>query len=307
MKRVLAIFIAAVLLSLTLPVPCRAAGPYSLIGDADGDGELSILDATRVQRALAGFVGLDTLHTFLADVDGIDGVTILDATGIQRELAGIGGSFYRYRLDHWRAEIASVSSPPMNAPITEGSTVTFRIDEAPHPIPSEYEVYVDGLLERERSADADFSYTFRSAGSYRFSVVAYDPFGGADVYSFEKTAVAAEELYPRITSATYNRNTTILSVIAEGGTAPYEYEYVIRNDIAGPPPGGNYNVTAGSLFEFDTDENTGQYILICKFCEESAVYLPIEALTMTLNYTCEIQVRDAYGNLSEIKKVQIKL
>lgn len=306
MKKCITAFMATVLLLLTLTVPARASESYSLIGDADGDGEVSILDATRVQRALAGLAELDILHNYLADVDGIDGVTVLDATTIQRALANLGG-FYQYRLDHWHAQIASVSSPPLSAPITAGSTVAFHIDEAPHPIPSLYEVYVDGILHRGRSADAHFSYTFQNAGSYRFSVVSYDPFGGVDVCSFEKTAVAAEELYPRITSATYNRNTTILSVIAEGGAAPYEYEYVIRNDIAGPPPGGNYTEIAGSLFEFDNDKNTGQYILICRFCGESAVYLPIEALTKTLNYTCEIQVRDAYGNLSEVKKVQIVL
>ena len=58
----------------------------ALLGDADGDGEVSILDATRIQRYLAGFsVRIDEKA---ADLNG-DGIDILDATFIQRFLAGL--------------------------------------------------------------------------------------------------------------------------------------------------------------------------------------------------------------------------
>lgn len=58
-------------------------------GDADGDGEVTILDATCIQRYLVGLVGEDQIDLTAADCDGDRGVTILDATRIQRWLAGL--------------------------------------------------------------------------------------------------------------------------------------------------------------------------------------------------------------------------
>ncbi len=296
---------AAVILLLASVCPVCAADSYSLIGDADVDGEVTILDATRIQRALVTIVELNTLQRYLADVDHLDGVTILDATAIQRRLAEISDDFYAEKLDHWQAKIDSVSHPPLSAPLTSGSSMAFHIDEATHAIPSEYEVYLDGLLLRERSSNAHFSCHFPDAGSYVIAVLAYDPFGGTDVYRFELTVLSLEETTPKIAYAGYNRNTTILSVVAESGTAPYQYQYIIRDNIAGLPPELGYVANLHD-FEFENDEN-GNYILIRKFCEESAVFIPIECLTKTLCYTCEVQVRDHFGRLSEVRRVPIEL
>ena len=81
----------------------KAMDPYygddTVNGDADGDGELNILDATRIQRWLAELCGMDgSAYTGAeltedqiksADADGDGRVTILDATSIQRRLAGM--------------------------------------------------------------------------------------------------------------------------------------------------------------------------------------------------------------------------
>lgn len=58
-------------------------------GDADGDGEVTILDATCIQRYLVGLVGEYQIDLIAANCDGDSEVTILDATFIQRKLAGI--------------------------------------------------------------------------------------------------------------------------------------------------------------------------------------------------------------------------
>lgn len=59
---------------------------YYVLGDADGDGSVSILDATTVQRRIASFDVTDPERVDLTgDVDG-DGLNILDATIIQRWL-----------------------------------------------------------------------------------------------------------------------------------------------------------------------------------------------------------------------------
>ena len=59
---------------------------YVLLGDVDGDGQVTIVDATWIQRYLAFFT-LDFFDEAAADVDGDGDVSILDATWIQRYLA----------------------------------------------------------------------------------------------------------------------------------------------------------------------------------------------------------------------------
>ena len=56
-------------------------------GDADMDGNITILDATRIQRFIAELIGEDEIDLFSADADGDGEVTILDATHIQRFIA----------------------------------------------------------------------------------------------------------------------------------------------------------------------------------------------------------------------------
>lgn len=59
------------------------------LGDADGDGLVTIFDATRIQRKLADLAVIDKTHEPCADVDKDKSITILDATAIQRKLAGM--------------------------------------------------------------------------------------------------------------------------------------------------------------------------------------------------------------------------
>ncbi len=68
------------------------------LGDADGDGELSVLDATFIQLAIAGlceFRGNDYILSgdvvcgYLSDLNCDGERTILDATAIQLKLAGL--------------------------------------------------------------------------------------------------------------------------------------------------------------------------------------------------------------------------
>lgn len=63
--------------------------PVIMLGDADGDGEITILDATQVQLHLAQLVKLDENQSFAADTDKSGGISILDVTRIQLFLASI--------------------------------------------------------------------------------------------------------------------------------------------------------------------------------------------------------------------------
>ena len=60
-----------------------------LLGDADGDGEVTVLDATYIQRALVGISLPNPINDKAADVDRDEDMSVLDATIIQRWLVGI--------------------------------------------------------------------------------------------------------------------------------------------------------------------------------------------------------------------------
>ncbi|MBQ9680501.1 MAG: starch-binding protein [Ruminococcus sp.] len=80
------------------PKPTEAAKPTDpviavLYGDADDDGDVTILDATYVQRYEANVALPTPLNERNADVDGDDEVSIIDATLIQRFNAGVINKF----------------------------------------------------------------------------------------------------------------------------------------------------------------------------------------------------------------------
>ena len=69
--------------------PTDTTEPSILKGDADGDGYVSITDATTIQRYLVGFYDLDDEQLLAADTDGDGYVSITDVTIIQRYLVGL--------------------------------------------------------------------------------------------------------------------------------------------------------------------------------------------------------------------------
>lgn len=57
--------------------------PYSIYGDIDGDGEVSILDAQYIQNALANEIQFSDIEKYAGDVNHDTRVTLEDATAIQ--------------------------------------------------------------------------------------------------------------------------------------------------------------------------------------------------------------------------------
>ena len=75
----------------------RGAQPeIALYGDVDRDNEVSILDATFIQRDLAGLEKFTKQQENIAQVDTDGELTILDATHIQRWLAGLSSDLERF-------------------------------------------------------------------------------------------------------------------------------------------------------------------------------------------------------------------
>lgn len=70
------------------------ANKVDIIGDVDLDGEVSILDVTKIQRKIADIETFNEYQEKLADYDADNAVTILDCTKIQRVLVGIEDPLY---------------------------------------------------------------------------------------------------------------------------------------------------------------------------------------------------------------------
>lgn len=60
-----------------------------LYGDTNGDGRISIVDATNIQKYLVGIITADEIDLVSADADKNGRVTIADATAVQKICAGI--------------------------------------------------------------------------------------------------------------------------------------------------------------------------------------------------------------------------
>ena len=92
MNKKLTAFLLSILITLMLVIPAMnvsAAEGALILGDADLDGVVTILDATRIQRILAGLNESSEDAEITADVDGDGKITVVDATYIQRWLADL--------------------------------------------------------------------------------------------------------------------------------------------------------------------------------------------------------------------------
>ena len=100
MKKILGIILIMTLIVTTVMTAQAVPAPM-YVGDLDHDNDLTILDATRIQRWLVGLEELDAYREkypdwitekfalYLGDVNGDGSCDILDATFIQRYAAGM--------------------------------------------------------------------------------------------------------------------------------------------------------------------------------------------------------------------------
>ena len=68
-------------------------GETYILGDVDFDEEVSVMDATFVQRACAQIIALEGKSAKAADVDGDGEISVMDATAIQRYKAQLGNNY----------------------------------------------------------------------------------------------------------------------------------------------------------------------------------------------------------------------
>lgn len=104
-----------------------------LYGDADGDGALTVLDATRIQRHLAGLTpGISEQNMKAAMVTNGKELTILDATNVQRFLVGLIDRFPAESIgDNGTAPGSNTNAPTTQPQEAKETTMKMTINDTP--------------------------------------------------------------------------------------------------------------------------------------------------------------------------------
>ncbi|WP_316638327.1 dockerin type I repeat-containing protein, partial [uncultured Ruminococcus sp.] len=78
-------------MAMMMSVSVRAES--RMLGDVDGDGEISITDATVIQRYTVGIKTTVAVTSSVADIDGDHAVTVMDASHLQRWMVNVSDSY----------------------------------------------------------------------------------------------------------------------------------------------------------------------------------------------------------------------
>lgn len=152
MKKPIAFLLAVLMIISLLIAPTVSGAETILYGDADGDGEVTILDATCIQRHLVSVADalIQEENIKAATVSGEDELSITDATLIQRFLAGL--------IDHFPAEKTVTPTEPKRDTLV----VVFSRTGNTKPLAQAAATYLDAdLFEIEAAVpytDADIAY-----------------------------------------------------------------------------------------------------------------------------------------------------
>lgn len=73
----------------TVPFVTDPTVPYGLLGDADGDGEVNVKDATYIQLYLAKLLGENYIDLTVCDIDKDEDINVRDVTYLQLKIANL--------------------------------------------------------------------------------------------------------------------------------------------------------------------------------------------------------------------------
>ncbi len=234
MKKLLSIILTTIMLISVAVLPSNAALPPLQFGDLNYDG-VSVVDATIIQLHLVGNYELRPTQIFAADVDADEELTILDATLIQKKLAGLVDEFPagdECHIDlHFDALVADYNS----STATVGEYITFEALAHSYCEPLTYEFYINDDLVREKSADNTYKVRFTQTGFYEIKCVVTNKAGleSLEILDLlvndpvESGWIVVNNIYHE---GFYDWLTTFVACV-DDGFGPYEYKFELYESI----------------------------------------------------------------------------
>lgn len=257
MKRSISGFTALVLCAAILfgcVIQAGAVMPLPLkVGDVDRDNNVTSVDVTLIGRFLVRLQQPSELQIALSDTDGDHALTIMDMTSVQRYLAGMQGPFTGAEITDYVVGFASFHSDCEISIADHYSTVDICYIGVPVTFypkayggARRYQLSIDGQTVRDISAkDYDekvgLTYTFDSEGEYVVTCDAECRYGQHVQSSRRLRAVRLPgDDSPAVMGAVFydedyrGSGDGVLTVIAAGGSAPYQYCYTLYYDVLSP-------------------------------------------------------------------------
>ena len=240
-KKYVTIFLSILLVVLFSTLNVSAALWVWLGGDLDGDGKITVNEATMIQKHIACIIDFDKEQKVIADVDGDKNVTVKDVTVIQKRCAGIIDTFPVEYIPY-NTEINSFNADFDSGKAMAGVSVEFIVlnyDE----VGITYEYSINGEIVSEPTSDNRFTYTFDEAGVYTVKVEATTVFGYMDsatinyevVDAYTSDTVKIKAFYHNRTEKPFddrhNRIGTTFTADAMFGSGEYEYAFYIDGEL----------------------------------------------------------------------------
>ncbi len=210
-------------------------------GDVDGEGEITVKDATMIQKHIASIIDFDKEQKVIADVDGDKNVTVKDVTMIQKRCAGIIDTFPVERVPY-NTEINSFNADFDSGRAMVGVPVEFMV-LIYNEVGITYEYFINGETVSEPTSDNSFTYTFDEAGVYTVKVEATTVFGDMDSATFDYVVVDAyvsdtvkvKAFYHDQTEKPFddihNHTGTTFTADAMFGSGEYEYAFYVDGEL----------------------------------------------------------------------------
>lgn len=229
-----------------MPLPLK-------VGDVDRDDEITTVDTTWIQRYLSSLCEFSELQVALGDADGDKDLTILDVTAVQRHLANMPGTFVAAEITdyvcgftsfHNDCEISIADHYSTTDVCYIGVPVTFY--PKAYGSPRRFTLSVDGetvceVEAKDYDVRSGMSYTFLEEGEHLITCEAECCYGQHTRSTCRLRAVKLpEDGDPVVMGAVFydedyrSSGDSVLTVIAAGGTAPYQYNYTLYYDGLSP-------------------------------------------------------------------------
>ncbi len=239
MKKLVSVLLVLIMLVSACIVSANATTPpRGTVGDADGNGDVDIMDATQIQLMIAKLCEYDDEDAIYADVDLDREVTILDATDIQLWLVGLlkGSKInYWYNSDMYTDDFYY---DYLSGSAVAGVPVTFTANVRAGSPMQNYELYVNDELVAQSETSNSLTYTFPQAGTYKILMLA-NAFYNTGVFGVSEYVVKENDDEQLKFKAFYSTGKywgtftwswDNMKFYAEGmgGVAPYQYEFVME-------------------------------------------------------------------------------